>query len=383
MNAFLKNPLCAAWIALPAIGSAASLEVTAVNPLDMARSSQTLEISAAELAPLGESNFAKIHVLDSKGAEVLCQAIDTDGDELRKFDAVIFQSDFAAGETKRFTITQGAKQVFKKEQFKAFGRFNRERFDDFVWENDKIAHRTYGKALETWKGEPLTSSTIDIWSKRTPRMVVNDWYLADDYHVDHGDGADFYSAGPSRGCGGSGAWAGEQLWVSKNFVNSKVLTNGPIRVMFELEYEPYDVNGTAVSEVKRVSLDAGQQFDFYQVFRKAASPVSTAIGLKKAAGEKLESGDGWLAKWEPMEKKAGSQGLAIIVKPGDFQKQAEDKLNHLVVMKPSAETGTSWWSGFCWDKAGEITTADAWKKHVADYAKGLAAPIRVTVAPGK
>ena len=52
-------------------------------------------------------------------------------------------------------------KTIKKEQYKAFGRFVRERFDDFTWENDKVAHRTYGKALETWKGEPLTSSTID------------------------------------------------------------------------------------------------------------------------------------------------------------------------------------------------------------------------------
>jgi len=133
-------------------------------------------------------------VKDSAGKELICQAIDNDGDEIREFDAVIFQADFAANETKTFTLSVGPKQVFAKDQYKAFGRFVRERFDDFAWENDLIAHRTYGKALETWKGEPLTSSTIDIWSKRTPKMVINDWYLADDYHVDHGEGADYYSA---------------------------------------------------------------------------------------------------------------------------------------------------------------------------------------------
>ena len=139
---------------------------------------------------------------------MVCQALDTDGDALRKFDAVIFQADFAAGRNQDASPCPSARsRSITKEQFKAFGRFVRERFDDFAWENDRIAHRTYGKALETWEGEPLTSSTIDIWSKRTPRMVINDWYLADDYHADHGEGADFYSAGPSRGCGGSGLWA--------------------------------------------------------------------------------------------------------------------------------------------------------------------------------
>ena len=66
---------------------------------------------------------------------------------------------------------------------------------------DRIAHRTYGRALETWKGEPLTSSAIDIWAKRVARPVVNEWYMSDNYHHDSGEGCDDYSAGASRGDG--------------------------------------------------------------------------------------------------------------------------------------------------------------------------------------
>ena len=337
MKPLMKNPLYATCFVMPLWCQAASLEITAVNPLDLARASQTLELSAADLAPLGGVDLIKVHVKDAKGVEMICQAVDNDGDPLRKPDAVIFQSDFAAGETKRFTVSAGAKQVFKKEQFKAFGRFNRERFDDFVWENDKIAHRTYGKALETWKGEPLTSSTIDIWSKRTPRMVVNDWYLSDDYHVDHGDGADFYSAGPSRGCGGSGLWAADKLWVSKNFVNSKVLANGPIRVMFELEYEPYDVNGATVSEVKRVSLDAGHYLDCYQS-RYSSASLSTAIGLKKASGEKVDAAERLVGEMGANGKKGRKPGIGSDCSFRELRKanrgQAEPSRDHQACDRP-------------------------------------------------
>ena len=45
---------------------------------------------------------------------------------------------------------------------------------------------------------------------------------------------------PSRGCGGNGLWADEKLWLSKNFVASRVLANGPIRVLFELTYDAFD-----------------------------------------------------------------------------------------------------------------------------------------------
>lgn len=389
MATTLKTPLMLALLTCPFVGWAAQLDVSATNKLPLARTSQTLALTAKELAPLNAKNLNQIHVKDATGKELVCQAIDNDGDALRTYDAVIFQADFAAGETKTFTVTAGTKQVCEKEQWKAFGRFARERFDDFAWENDRIAHRTYGAALETWKGEPLTSNTIDIWSKRTPHLVINDWYLTDDYHVDRGTGADFYSAGISRGCGGDGLWAADQLWTGHNFINSNVLANGPIRVLFELEYAPFPVNGVNVGETRRISLDAGQQFDRFEshyTFPAGGkfAPLTVGLGLKKTAGEAVEASpaEGWLLKWEPMEKKAGNQGLAIITGPKAFEKQTEDKLNQLVLTKADGNVAI-YWAGFCWDKAGQFTDAAAWKQHVTEFARGLASPVEVKVTLGK
>lgn len=387
MNLLLKSSAFLILATAPAICAAASLELTAVNTLPFARPAQTIELSAGQLEPLGVANLNLVHVRDSTGKELVCQAIDLDGDPLRKFDAVLFQADFAENATATFTVVAGSKQVYKKEQYKAFGRFVRERFDDFTWENDLIAHRTYGKALETWEGEPLSSSTIDIWSKRAPKMVINDWYLSDDYHVDHGDGADFYSAGLSRGCGGSGLWADEKLWVSRNFVHSNVLANGPIRVLFELQYAPFNVNGVSVTETKRVSLDGGAQFDKmelrYKPFTVPGKEVTltAAAGLKKLADETVEANpaEGWVAKWEKVEKGAGHQGLAVITKPADFVKHTGDALNQLVLVKPDKQNVATYWSGFGWDRAGRFADAEAWKKHVAEYAQGLASPVEVKV----
>jgi hypothetical protein len=374
----------AALLVLPALSNAAQLTVTAVNRLPLARPSQTMELSSAQLAPLGAKDLATVHVQDATGKELLAQAVDTDFDAYHKTDIVIFQSDFAPNETKTFTVTTGRKQEFSKDKFKAFGRFNRERFDDFVWENDRVAHRTYGKGLETWAGEPLTSSTIDIWSKRTPRMVVNDWYLADHYHEDTGEGADFYSAGKSRGCGGNGLWAADQLWTSKNFVNSRVLANGPIRVLFELDYEAFEVNGVKVSETKRITLDGGSQLDHFQSFYKPerSGALITGIGIKKVAGEQKEfnAARGTLTVWQKMEKNAGMQGVAVIVNPKSLEKEVDDKLNNLLLAKCGADNSVSYWAGFCWDKAGQVTSPEAWQKYVDEFAQGLVSPIEVTVA---
>lgn len=372
----------------------AQIKLKAVNKLSLARPSQTIEFSAKDLAPLGEKDLNKIHVQDAAEKEVLCQAVDTDYDDYHKPDIVIFQADFAPNETKTFTITAGKKHEYTRDDFKAYGRFVRERFDDFAWENDRIAHRTYGKALITWKGEPLTSSSIDIWTKRTTRLVINDWYMVDNYHSDMGEGMDDYSAGATRGVGGSGIWSNNQLYVPTNFVDSRVLANGPIRVMFELLYEPFDVNGKKVSQILRISLDAGSQMDHFESFCRfeSGAELAVAVGLKKVKDEQKEfnAAHGWLALWEPMEKNQGMVGVAAIVNPNDFDKQAEDKQNNLAVLKAAAGQpgagGTpavpvSYWAGFAWDRAGKITSVDAWKKYVDDFAQGLTSAIEVSVLP--
>jgi len=218
-------------------------------------------------------------------------------------------------------------------------------------------------------------------------MVVNEWYMTEDYHEDHGEGADLYSAGLTRGCGGNGLWAADRLWVSRTFVDSHVLTNGPIRLVFELVYEPFEVNGISVCEVKRVTLDAGHQLDHFEShYKPYVGPgkqvtLVSGAGLKKVKGEEvtLNAEHGWLAKWEPVAKNAGMQGLAILVDPQSFVNKTEDALNHLVLMNVSDENVASYWAGFCWDQAGQITNFEDWKRYVADYAAGLAAPIEVSV----
>ena len=81
----MKSPLSPAlltWLALPCAAFAAApamdkatpkLAITAANPLTFSRASQTIELSAKDLAPLGEKDLAKVHILDATGREVLAQ----------------------------------------------------------------------------------------------------------------------------------------------------------------------------------------------------------------------------------------------------------------------------------------------------------------------
>src|SRR5262249_23807447 len=90
---------------------------------------------------------------------------------------LLFQTDLAPRETRKFYILDApALAAVPPPIVKTFARYVPERHDDFAWESDRTAHRMFGKALETWQAEPLTSSGVDVWIKRTRNLVVNDMY---------------------------------------------------------------------------------------------------------------------------------------------------------------------------------------------------------------
>jgi hypothetical protein len=355
----------------------AGVTVTVTNPGDMVRPSETIVLPAADVQrAVPAKDLRTILVKDEKtGADLLTQAVDVNDDGT--FDELVFQADLAAREARRFTLTAGERRIPKKEDFRAYGRFVRERRDDFAWENDKVAHRMYGAALETWAQEPLTSSAVDVWVKRTPRLVINDWYMVDDYHRDTGEGADLYSAGKTRGCGGSGIWKDGKLYASANFRDSRVLANGPIRVMFELKYLPWDAGGTAVAETKRITLDAGHHFNTFESIYTPALPAGAAVGIGIRIGKGSDfrptQPAGTLRSWEPLGT-AGSLGCAVIA-PAMQEAQKTDG-DYLVIARPDRNR-IVYYAGSAWDRAGEFTSAAAWDEHVVAEAARIRTPVAV------
>lgn len=362
--------------------AAPAVTLTVRNPIAMSRSSETIVLGADKLQEaLGTKDVRRVHVRDeASGKELLVQAVDTNDDGA--FEELLFQTDLAANETRRFALSVGERQVPRREDFKAYGRFVRERRDDFAWENDRIAHRMYGAALETWAQEPLTSSAVDVWAKRGPALVINDWYMVDDYHRDHGQGGDFYSAGPSRGCGGSGILANGKLYPSANFRGSRVLASGPIRVMFELMYETWDAGGARVSEVKRITLDAGHNFDRFEsryTVTGGQQPLVYAVGIKKAAStaSSTQRDQASLRTWESL-KTNGELGCAVIVEPANVLSFTEDKANFLITAKARPDNSAVYYAGFGWSKS-QFPTMQEWDHYVSDYAARLKSPVEATL----
>lgn len=371
----------------PTAGPKDAAPLSVSSPSTFARPRETVVLSGAELAKnIPGFELKKALVVDAGGRPVLSQLVDMTGDD--EPDELIFQADFGPSETKRFTLRQGERPAHAaKADYKVYGRFVRERHDDFVWENDLVVHRMYGPNLETWSKDPLVSSGIDTWAKRVPKLVINEWYMTDDYHRDNGEGADFYGVGKSRGCGGLGVWSGGKLYSSRNFTHSRVAANGPIRLVFELSYAPWEIpGGVKVSETKRVILDAGTPFNqFESTFTGAGkAPLAVGVGIAKHAGSsvQIDASNGFMRTWEPLKgakgEPSGNLGCAIVLNEGMPLAAQNTDLDYLVVTAPDVHGRVVYRVGSAWDKGGRVRDAESWGKTVESAAARARAPMKIT-----
>jgi hypothetical protein len=332
-------------------------------------------------------------VLPYQVSNVAPQAKDPKGIGIA-YGELYFQHSFAPGEKQaRFTIEK-TETVTPPFAPKTFARYIPERLDDFAWENDHVAHRTYGPALaapdEPKLGkEVLVTSGLDIWFKRVDYPIVDRWYNKghDHYHHDEGEGMDMYNVGKSRGAGGTGVWDGKQLYVGRNYASWKVLANGPIRSVFELNYDSWDAAGTKVSEVKRFTVDAGQDFDLMESTFTFSGPeqLTVAVGLNKTPSDKnqnpvIDYGRKGPALTQWVAQASNGAFGAAIVAPGTTG-YAEDGLNQLILVPAVSGKPVRYYIGAAWDRAGHVKSAADWQDKVNAVAQRAAHPLKVTVAP--
>ena len=384
--------------------AASALTVTVTHQLPSARPAETITVPWAAVArALPGALLQQLAVKDATGrslpyqvTNIAPQAKDPSGAGVA-YGELIFQHDFAAGEKSATFTIEKISTVAPVFPAQVSARYVPERLDDFAWENDKIGHRTYGPALAApalpgISKEVLVTSGLDVWCKRVSYPIVDRWYNKghDHYHKDEGEGMDMYQVGASRGCGGTGVWVNQQLYVSRNYKSWKVIANGPIRAIFELTYEAWPAAGLMVSEVKRFTVDAGHNLDQIEsTFTvTGAKEITVGIGLNKTPTDKGQEpqitltpnpADGSLTQWV-VQKTNGSLGTAVIV-PAGFLGLAEDERNHLLLAKVATGQPLRYYAGAGWSKAGEFSTPQAWHDYVAAWAARAAWPVQIVLSP--
>jgi len=317
------------------------------------------------------------------------QWIDYDKDG--KGDELLFEVDIKAHGVVNYAIVSDTKKE-AESKVTTYSRFVPERIDDYAWENDKVAFRTYGpvaqQLVEEHKEGGTLSSGIDLWFKKVDYSIIDSWYKKNVaspgyYHIEHGEGYDPYHVGASRGTGGTGIWENDSLQVAKNYVTYKTIATGPLRTVFELTYAPWSSYG--VHETKRISLDLYSNFSKFEINLHSDKKIpnyTLGITLHEKKGEvNINKPKGWFRHWEAIDN--FFVGEAIVLNPTVIDtafandSKTPDQSNLLIVT--NSEAKLTYYAGFSWTGSGQIKDVTEWDEMLNKQAKIIANPLAVSI----
>jgi rhamnogalacturonyl hydrolase YesR len=395
------------------------IKILVKNPSKFYRETETVEFPLeSDSIPSLEALKKFTLVMDGVSSRTLDSQVITRSGFLPK---ILFQVDLGPEETRVFYFIwnntmerPGFEKTFLPATpppiVKTFARYVPERFDDFAWESDRIAHRIYGQALIAKEG--TISSGADVWIKKDRGLIVDTMYATKHYHEDNGSFMDDYRVGKSRGCGGLGIWDGTKLFVSSNWQKWKLITTGPIRSEFELTYDAWDAgNGRKVSEVKRFSIDAGSWLTKVTstISSDDKAPLNIGVGLAERAcptnREEFIAKDlteGWMTYWQPEDQPKGITAVAILLPKNSVKAFTNDNptmpdsVKHAYVKEPTHEgyppirtqmavtqmevdQPFSYYFGACWDRSGDFTNHLQWEAYLKRFAERRDQPLQMTV----
>lgn len=353
----------------------------------------------------------KTYVLrDSEGKEVEYQ--------LTHDARLIFLVDFGANESKVYTFSEGEPADVARI---AEGKVYPNRVDDIAWENDRIAFRAYGPALQANKERAYG---YDVWVKRVSEPVVDmryanelnpettakiaalkaegktaeaeELYHSVSYHVDHGNGLDCYKVGPTLGGGASALLVNDAIVYPYCYKECKILDNGPLRFSAKLTYCETDIDGDKVTEVRVITLDKGNQLNKTVVEYKGLSKEMTVVAgpvCHTENGGEYEANllNGYVAYADPTDNPDNGNGtiyvgaafpvlddarLVLFDEAEAADRGANGHVLGYMTYKPG-EKLTYYWGGG-WSKWG-FNSFEEWSAYMNKAAKRVKTPISICV----
>jgi len=292
------------------------------------------------------------------------------------------------------------------------GRLHPERKDDFAWENDRGAYRVYGPALERSKER---SYGIDVWTKNTPELVVDDRYYIEDvvtipridslyrnnwhkrdslyriisYHYDHGRGLDPYRVGASLGCGAPALMVNDSIVMPYCFERYEVLDEGPLRFTVRLVQSPRMVCGVRVVEHRQITLDKGSNFCKMMVsysppkqgeLEGVSVSLCSGVVLQPEDRESYVLGQNYVSYTDPTDQPNVHQAplyVAVLFPNGTVTTKKQG--NHVLGVVSNYDLKPyTYYFGSAWAKY-DVRTEEEWKARIEWYLRSLQQPLKVTV----
>lgn len=393
--------------------------ITVANSLPTPRSTELAEVDAS-LIQARLDGITTFFITDADGKEVPSQ-ITYDG-------KLIFPVGVPAKGKSIYYAQKGQPSLYEP---KVFGRQFPERVDDMAWENDKVAFRCYGPALQR-SGERAWG--YDVWNKRTSRLIVEARYaseldpdmqraiqklrnigqgnLADDlynaisYHVDHGDGMDCYKVGSTLGCGTAALYVNERIKYPRCYTTYEILDRGPLRFTVKLAYGTENIDGMAVFETRIISLNAGSHLNKAVIsYSGLAHETPLAVGIvvhNENPNAYVQNNTGGYMCYEDLgdpnqykEKYRAKQnadfghiyvGTVFPQTMHEMKYQSENGLpgaygHILAISSVNNVSPFTYYFGSAWDRNEEtgIFSLTDWEAYLSNFVRQVRNPLKVTI----
>lgn len=364
--------------------------IKVTNDLNINRSFETVELDLNLFPQKIINNISEYGIFDLKNNLLLSQIIDNNLDG--KNDIIIFQPQIDSNSSVNFLFKKKNKSNIKKDKNICYSNLITKRMDDFAWENDRVAFRTYGPEaqrliLNNKKGG-IISSGIDCWLKRVEYPIIEKWYAQhfekiSSYHEDVGEGLDNYHVGKSRGAGGFSILIDKEYYNSRNFIKSKIISNGPLRTIFELEYEDWNIPKGYIEEKKIISLDKGNNLCKIAVQIKGTKSISPGIFLNEFDGKISENlKNSWVSYWQPhYDSELGNALLSknkYIIGSHKYLGEGLDK-NHLYLDLKVVDNYVEYYTGFTWLKSNQFNDKESWNSYLDNFSMKLNNPLKIEI----
>ena len=272
--------------------------ITLKNTLNSSRTDEVIIFSHDELAQKTELARGQVPVFKKEdGTFVPGQADDLDGDG--EWDELVLVTDFEAGETLELEmdfLPESEYPEFEKRTnlrlgiaredgtYKEVDTYAALPCDDGFeviaqgesvnWENDKIGFRNYFDCR----------NVKDLFGKLKPEMIIDKIHTPEmgSYHELADWGMDVLHCGSSLGSGGLALMKEDSLYRlgSTDVYSYHKIVEGPLRSVFELRYEGWEVDGDMLEAVERISIYPGKywfQSDVTVTGRPEGSQIVTGI----------------------------------------------------------------------------------------------------------
>lgn len=248
------------------------------------------------------------------------------------------------------------------------------RESDIAWENDRIAYRVFGPTVRDKVG-----NGIDVWAKSVDYPILDKWYRLNNegknYHVDRGEGSDFYNAGKQMGCGGIALWVNGKPHPPKTFDTYKIVRNQNDKLVFELNYNTWDTPGIELKEQKIIEMVMGT--NLFKITSTIESEKDTeitlAIGLTTFGKQKVhpDKKNGVLSVWEAIDPVNGNLGTAILVNPDQVKDFVSYSGNEFVLVRVQTNKPFTYYAGAGWEKTQHFDNAVNWQNYIKKQVKNI------------